>query len=76
MQSLLDLLEMWPTLDEYHREGLRDFFARWTHSWANFSETLPTKDKEALLSQLDQEVSRRVAALKKVYQEEQAPAGE
>lgn len=69
MRSLLQLQAVWPMLDEYHREGLRDFFARWTHSWVTYSKTMSQQDKDQLLSSLDQELSRRLEAMKVVYPE-------
>lgn len=67
MNSMQEIAKLWPVLDEYHREGLRDFFARWTSSWVNFSGTMGPTQKQEQLRLLDQELLRRALALQDVY---------
>ena len=70
MKSLVELSAIWPALDEYHRGELRDFFQRWTHSWVNFSETMTKEEQKAKLSQLDQELSKRIMGLRRLFRAE------
>ena len=72
MNSLLELQKIWPVLDEYHKTELKDFLARWTHSWVNFSSTLTEDQQQAKLSQLDRELSSRVAGLQSLFSQELA----
>ena len=67
MNSLVELTKVWPVLDEYDKEILRDFMARWTHSFANFSATMSKEQKADLFVKLDEELNRRVTGLKKMY---------
>lgn len=69
MRSLERLTKLWPKLDGYHQDGMRDFFARWTHSWVTYSGTMSEQDKDKLLQGLDAELTRRVDALEDLYQD-------
>ncbi len=69
MQSLVRLTKLWPKLDGYDQDSLRDFFSRWAYSWVNFSESMSRQDKDKLLQGLDEELTRRVNALEDLYQD-------
>ena len=63
MRSIERLTILWPKLDGYDQDGLRDFFARFTRSWVNYSENMSRQEKDQLLQNLDAELTRRVNAL-------------
>ncbi len=69
MRSMERLTILWPKLDGYDQDGLRDFFARFTRSWVNYSENMSRQEKDQLLQNLDAELTRRVNALEDLYQD-------
>ena len=72
MNSLLELQKIWPVLDDYHKNELRDFLTRWTHSWVNFSQTMTEEQRRARISQLDRELLSRVTGLQDLFSQELA----
>ncbi len=69
MKLMQRLALLWPKLDGYHHDELRDFFERWTYSWENYSESMSRQAKDKVLQGLDEELTRRLNSLEDLYQD-------
>ena len=72
MKSLQRLAAIWPKLDEYDQDSIRDFFHRWTYSWETYHEGFTKEQRAQLLSNMDKELNRRMDAAETMYRDDES----
>ena len=70
MSSLARVMQLWAVMDVIHKDGFINYIDRWAYSWLNYSEELSDRDKLQVVLNLDQELTRRAAALEALYVDE------
>lgn len=69
MQSLLRLKRMWPMMDQFTQDSLRDFLQMWQSSWVACARTMSEEQRVELLQRLDEELRCRADAMEGILQD-------
>ena len=74
--EMIELVKLWPTLDEMGKDVFRTYFAKLTTSWVNYSGSMSQIQKQEMLSLEMVELRRKIEGFKKInslLEEKQSP---
>ena len=64
--EMIELVKLWPTLDEMGKDVFRTYFAKLTTSWVNYSGSMSQIQKQEMLSREMVELRRKIEGFKKI----------
>ena len=63
------LARLWPRMDSFSQEGLRDYLIRLTESWVTYCDVMTEEQKQELMVNVAAELERRANGLEELYRD-------